>query len=263
MRAGVPDLTGRTLLAVFAHPDDESIACGGLLALCAQLGARVVLLCATRGDHGGGTLDEDVKAALRTLRTTELAAAADVLGIAEVHYLNYRDAYLQGTNWDLISADIEAVIVRERPDVVVTFAEDGLYWHPDHIVVHHATTDAVERLGTAGPALYYVTMPKGAIRTLVDTLRPRLPEGEASRVLGVTDADAFGVLAKPPTLVVDVGRVAARKLAALRCHRSQADGPLLVMRDDEAPALLGIEHYRRAAVGAAGEAFLDALAALG
>ncbi len=263
MRSGAPDLTGRTLLAVFAHPDDESIACGGLLTLCAEQGARVILLCATRGDHGGGTLDPDITSALRALRTTELAAAAAVLGIADVQFLDYRDAYLQATNWDLISADIEAVIVRERPDVVVTFGEDGLYWHPDHIVVHHATTDAVERIGPSGPALYYVTMPKGAIRTLVDTLRPRLADGDVPQVLGVTDADAFGVLAKPPTLVVDVGRVAARKLAALRCHRSQADGPLLVMRDDEAAALLGIEHFRRAPVGAEGDSFLDRLAAIG
>src|SRR6476469_6717278 len=86
----MPSFTGRSLLAVFAHPDDESIACGGLLALCADRGARVALICATHGENRGGVRDE----VWYEQRAGELAEAARVLGIADVVLLDYRDGFL-------------------------------------------------------------------------------------------------------------------------------------------------------------------------
>ena len=77
------DLHGRSLLAVFAHPDDESLACGGLLAWCAHLGADVSLLCMTHGEHGPG--GEDV----RRTRRRELEAAARALGLRAVTLLDH------------------------------------------------------------------------------------------------------------------------------------------------------------------------------
>ena len=271
------DLRGRSLLGVFAHPDDESIACGGLLAWCADLGADVSLVCMTRGEHsrGAGEAGET--------RSRELDAAARALGIGAVQLLDHEDGMLPWLAAGPLRSDIEDAIRARRPEVVITFDADGLYWHPDHIAVHELTTAAVLGLGDAAPTLYYVTMPPGSMRAIVDhtagSLRRRIgneaaPDGTADRgqpgetaasgpptsILGVADPDAFGSAAPAPTLVVDAGAFATRKLAALTCHASQFQGSALAcVAERDAPRLLGIEHYRRAAAGAAGRTFLDDL----
>jgi N-acetyl-1-D-myo-inositol-2-amino-2-deoxy-alpha-D-glucopyranoside deacetylase len=251
-------LQGQSLLAVFAHPDDESLACGGLLAWCAELGARVSILCATRGEMGPGT-DGD----LSLIRTTELEAAARALGVSDVLVLDYEDGMLPWTEPTRLEADIRDATIRSSPDVVITFAEDGLYWHPDHIAIHERTTAAVAALGDAAPALYYVTMGPGRMRAVIDTVTARIPPGRAPySILGVPDADAFGAAIAPPTLAIDVRAWAVRKLAALRCHRTQLAGDALdLLSNEEARRLLGVEYFRRAHVGSRGHVFIERLAA--
>src|SRR5262245_31736273 len=156
-------LQGRSLLAVFAHPDDESLACGGLLAWCAELGARVSILCATRGEMGRGSSGD-----LPLVRTNELTAAARALGISDVVMLDYKDGMLPWAEPASLEADIRDATIRFRPDVVITFGEDGLYWHPDHIAIHERTTAALAALGDTAPALYYVTMASGRMRAVID-----------------------------------------------------------------------------------------------
>lgn len=243
------DLVGRSLVAVFAHPDDESLACGGLLAWCAERGVRVTLVCATRGE-GRGAGD---------IRVRELEGAAKVLGAAEVVVLDREDGMLPWVDAAKLEADIREVIQSRRADIVITFGEDGLYWHPDHIAVHERTAAAVASLGPQGPALYYVTMPPGRMRAVVEAVAARRPDSRSPlSILGIADADAFGALAQEPTLVVESGPFALRKLAAIRCHRSQvADEPLDMLSDEDAVRLLGTEHYRRASVGSTGEAFIE------
>src|SRR5437868_15019828 len=92
---GRPPGPPATLLAVFAHPDDESYLCGGTLARYAAAGVRVVLVCATRGE-AGEIADPAVATAdtLPAAREVELRVAADLLGIAEVHLPDYRDGAL-------------------------------------------------------------------------------------------------------------------------------------------------------------------------
>ena len=161
-----------------------------------------------------------------------------------------------------LERDIRSAIAGAAPDVVVTFGEDGLYWHPDHIAVYEATRAAVAALGTGAPALYYVTMPPGQMRGGARQPRPRACTPSSRRdLLGIDDADAFGAAAQPPTLVLDTGAFAVRKLAALRCHRTQvAGGPFDQLSAAEAEALLGVEHYRRADVGSQAPAFIERLA---
>jgi len=252
------NLSGRSLLAVFAHPDDESIACGGLLARCAELGARVSLICVTHGENRTGIPDED----LSRVRAGELAAAARELGIAEVVLLDYPDGFLPWIDARELETRLASEIRRIAPDVVVTFGHDGLYWHPDHIAVHERTTAAVASLVETAPALFYVTMPQGLVRTMVNEyLEPGGSEAPPP-VLGVGNPDAFGVHANAPTLVIDVGAAAVRKLAALKCHRTQLapGGAIGRLSEQDAPRLLGIEHFHRAPVGAPGEAFIERLA---
>lgn len=251
--------SGRRLLAVFAHPDDESIACGGLLARCAELGARVSLICVTHGENQTGTPDPE----LGRLRARELADAARVLGVEDVVLLDYPDGYLPWVDAPELEARLEAELRRLHPDVVITFGVDGLYWHPDHIAVCERTTAAVRAFEPAAPALYYVTMPPGAMRTIVDEYVRTLTETPhpLPAVLGVSNPDAFGAVAEPPTLVIDVGAAAVKKLEALRCHRTQMDGGVFAhIADGDAPRLLGIEHFHRAPAGATGDAFIEQLA---
>jgi LmbE family N-acetylglucosaminyl deacetylase len=256
------------LLAVFAHPDDESLACGGLLAWCAALGVRVSLLCLTHGEDGQSD-DTGPPAGTPPVRATELRDAASVLGIRDkaVTILDHADGMLPWVEAGLLEADIRAIIRTTAPDVVITFGEDGLYWHPDHIAVHERTTAAVAALHDDAPALYYVTMPAGAMRAVVihaADVTTRLDPNAAPphAILGVADADAFGALAAAPTLVVETGDFATRKLRALSCHRSQfRDCALALVGEKEAPRLLGTEHYRRSDVGAQGATFVDRFAA--
>lgn len=271
------DLHGRSLLAVFAHPDDESIACGGLLAWCAHLGADVSLLCMTRGEHGQGAGN------IGGTRSRELEAAAQTLGIRTVTLLQHADGMLPWLAAGPLRSEIEQAIRARRPEVVITFDADGLYWHPDHIAVHELTTAAVEALGIGAPALYYVTMPPGSMRAAADhaanvvrhtsryapastgDIAGAAPRDHTDRlpptsILGVADPDAFGSAAPEATLVVDTGDFAVRKLAALACHASQfTDSALSLLSERDAPRLLGVEHYRRAAAGASGRTFLDEL----
>jgi LmbE family N-acetylglucosaminyl deacetylase len=183
--------------------------------------------------------------------------------VTDLVLLDYEDGMLSWTETARLEADIRRTIVRLRPDVVITFGEDGLYGHPDHIAIHERTTAAVAALGENGPALYYVTMPRGRMREVVRhvavTLAERGIQGAApQKILGIGDADAFGALAPPPTLVVEVGRFAATKLAAIKCHRTQLeDDALALVAARDAAHLLGTEQFHRADVGSRGDAFIE------
>ncbi len=255
------DGAGGALLAVFAHPDDESLACGGLLACCADRGVRVTLLCVTHGEHGS-TPDGEPRERLAARRQREIEAAAAVLGAAEVRMLDYEDGYLPWVDAVRLESDIARAVADTAADVVITFDEDGLYWHPDHIALHERTTAAVAALGDAGPVLYYATMPPGRMRAVQQTVAARHPQRPGPHhILGVADADAFGAEAPAPSLVLDVRLFAPRKLAALQCHVSQvAGGALEVLCTRDAAELLGVEHLRRALVGSQGATFIDGFA---
>jgi LmbE family N-acetylglucosaminyl deacetylase len=240
---------------VFAHPDDESLACGGLLARCAALGVRVTLVCATSGEWGS-----DSAVSIGAERARELQDAARVLGIHEVIMLAREDGMLPWVDPVALEAEIGDAIRSRHPDVVITFAEDGLYWHPDHIAIHERTTAAVSALGGDAPALYYVTMPPGCMREVMDAAEARAGAEMPRRIFGIPDADAFGTLAAAPTLVTDCGEFAVRKLAAIRCHRSQLrDDAFDLLSEDDARRLLAIEHFRRAPVGGQRDVFLEHL----
>ena len=281
---------GKQLLAVFAHPADESLAAGGLLSWCAALGARVTLLCATRGENGGrhsqrregaaGVETPEVRDTLGICREHELHAAARALGAHDVLLLRHEDGMLPWVDPATLEAEIVEAVRVHRADVVVTFDTDGLYWHPDHIAIHERTTSAIMAISgggsqsradetdaphdiaeSAGPALYYVTIPPGAMRNVVDyaSRGPAVPD-TATHILGIQNPDAFGAEAPSPTLIVDTGQYAVQKLRALRCHRSQMRGCALeALSEQDAPRFLGVEHYRRAPIGGPALPFIEHL----
>jgi N-acetyl-1-D-myo-inositol-2-amino-2-deoxy-alpha-D-glucopyranoside deacetylase len=254
-------LTGKTILCVFAHPDDESLACGGTLARAADAGARVILFCASRGEAGSVSdtalvPDGDLGAA----RTRELSEAAGLLGIAEVIVMNHPDGELRWNDAADMERELGQALQRYRPDAVITFGEDGLYWHDDHVGIHEHTVAAVAALGAAAPPLYYVTLPPETMPAVVEAARAR--SGAASRpsLWGIS-ADVFGYKAAPPTIVVDVSAWAPRKLAALRAHRTQVGlaSPFTWIDDNDARRLLGVEHFHRAPLASTGGDVLETL----
>lgn len=253
-------VAGHTILAVFAHPDDESLSCGGTLARLSDLGARVVLVSASRGERGshtGPARDE----ALGFARVLELGQAAVALGVAEVIVLDHPDGDLRWAEVTALHAELLMLLRHHQPSAVITFGEDGLYWHPDHVAIHERTTTAVRSLGVDAPPLYYVTMRPGMMHNIVAAARDKgwtpPPKGFWSLV-----PEAFGIHAEPSTIVVDVGTWVPRKLVALRCYRSQlGDGdPFSRLDERDAREWLGTEHFHRAvATGRPGPLF-DSLA---
>jgi len=133
------------LLAVLAHPDDESLGFGGTLAKYAAEGIETYLVTATRGERGRfGVLGKGGDPAeVGRVREAELRAAAAVLGIREVSLLNYPDGGVDQIEAATAIRAIVAHIRRIRPDVVVTFGPDGAYGHPDHIAISQFATAAI------------------------------------------------------------------------------------------------------------------------
>lgn len=133
------------LMCVLAHPDDESLATGGILARYAAEGAHTSLLMATRGERGwfGNPAEYPGPQALGRIREAELRAACQLLGLSELAFLGYRDGELGQADLGEALCRVVSQIRRVQPDVLVTFDPNGMYGHPDHIAVSQLATTAV------------------------------------------------------------------------------------------------------------------------
>lgn len=162
-----------SMLAIFAHPDDESLGIGGLFARYADEGVNTFLITATRGQRGwiGDSDQNPGPDALGALREQELHAAADQLGIREVILLDYMDGELDQADPQRIIPELVAHIRRIRPQVVVTFDPFGAYGHPDHIAISQFSMAAVVAAATTAytseqeqpyqvPKFYYCVDPE-------------------------------------------------------------------------------------------------------
>jgi LmbE family N-acetylglucosaminyl deacetylase len=233
------------VLAVFAHPDDESLLAGGALAACAAAGRRVASVSMTRGERGPTELPELVgREALGEARAAELLAAADALGASSAVCLEYPDGELADADEGQVGPTLARLLERERPELVISFSEEGLYWHPDHLAASRFLETALELLGPGAPAwLYGATWPDGHARRLVSTMRAR---GLPADLWGI-EPDAFGAPTDSITTSLDVRPFLPAKLAALRAYASQI-GPshlLSGLPDDLAEEFLGREYFVR------------------
>lgn len=138
------------LLAILAHPDDETLGLGGTLARCADEGIETFLVTATRGQAGRykelkrGEPGHPGPEKLGEIREQELHAAARVLGVREVALLDYMDGQLDEADPVRVASEIAAHVRRVKPQVVVTFAQDGGYGHPDHIAICQLAAAALQ-----------------------------------------------------------------------------------------------------------------------
>jgi LmbE family N-acetylglucosaminyl deacetylase len=250
----------KTLVSFHAHPDDEAIATGGAIARAAKEGWRVVLVVATRGDHGevaDGFLYPGETLAER--REKETARSAEILGIQRVEFLDYVDSGMAGTPENdapgsFWSADIDeaaerlARILREEDAEILTiYDERGVYDHPDHIQVHRVGIRAAELAQT--PRVYEATVNMDAIR---EVMRDRLEEARAAGIdppgdIGEPDDFDLGVPASRVTTTVDVREFADLKRTALAAHASQVDDTsfFLAMPVDAFRDVFGVEWFIR------------------
>jgi LmbE family N-acetylglucosaminyl deacetylase len=132
-------MSGRTLLGVWAHPDDEAYMSAGLMAEFRRRGDRVVIVSATLGEHGTSDPMSWPPSRLAARRHAELRNSLAVLDIDEIRLLGYEDGdcrHHDGTK------TIARHIAEVRPDLIVTFGPDGLTGHPDHRAVSRWATDA-------------------------------------------------------------------------------------------------------------------------
>jgi LmbE family N-acetylglucosaminyl deacetylase len=232
------------VLAIFAHPDDESLLAGGALAASAAAGHRVAIVSMTRGERGPSeNPDSGRPSSLAAVREAELLAAADALGASSAECLAFPDGELADADERQAVHALAALLERERPEAVISFSEEGLYWHPDHLAVSRFLIAAVELLGEdAAPTwLYGATWPEGHAGRLVSLARAR---GLAADLWGIVP-DAFGAPAESITTVLDVRPFLPAKLVALRCYASQI-GPshlLSALPDDLAEEFLGREYF--------------------
>jgi LmbE family N-acetylglucosaminyl deacetylase len=238
----------KRLLVVFAHPDDESFGPGGTLALYAQRGVEIHLICMTRGE--AGKIPQELAQSYETvaqLREAELRCAAAQLGLTKIHFLDYRDSGMAGTPDNqhpnaLAAAPLEDVAVKIthyirliQPHVVLTHDPRGGYLHPDHIATHNATVQAFFAAGDQRhlrndlPAyspnkLYFTTYPMKFLRMIVRLL-PIV--GIDPRRFGKNhDIDLLELVKVefPVHTRINVRSVMEIKERASACHASQLDG---------------------------------------
>lgn len=239
-----------TLLAVLAHPDDETFGMGGTLALHARRGDNVYLVCATRGEVG--TVDPEHMRNFKSiaeLREAELRCASEHLGLKEVFFLGYRDSGMPGTpdnqhpdaqvahSVDEVAGKVVKYIRELKPDAVLTFDPIGGYRHPDHIHIHQATVLAFERADdpsfhpeSGAPfkprALYFQVFPRQFLR-MASRLMP-LVGIDPSRFGRNKDVDLKALVDVdfPVHVRVDTRSVSDVAQAAALCHASQGGGQM-------------------------------------
>ncbi len=244
-----------TLVTFHAHPDDEAIATGGTMARAAAAGHRVVLVTATAGDRG--EVAEGFLAPGETLaqrRTAELAAAGEILGVARIEVLGYRDSGMMGTPanddpecfWqadvDEAAARLAAILTEESADVLTIYDDHGNYGHPDHIQVHRVGVRAAELAGV--PRVYEATVNRDEIVRLFN-------EAVERGLLELPDIEGvgreMGLPASELTTAVDVFPQLDIKRAAMAAHASQIGEQsfFLAMPLDAFAAAFATEWYRR------------------
>lgn len=221
-----------TLVTFHAHPDDEAIACAGTMSRAAAEGHRVVLVVATRGEHG--EVAEGVLAPAESLadrRTVETQEAARIVGAARVAFLGYEDSGMVGTPENeapasFWQADVEeaaarlaVILTEEGADVLTVYDDHGVYGHPDHIQVHRVGIRAAELAGT--PRVYESTVDREAVVALMARAAEAGAGFGADGELPELDIDELGSPGHTITTRVDVTGYLDQKRRAMAAHASQ------------------------------------------
>ena len=273
----------RRLLLVHAHPDDETINNGATMARYVAEGAQVTLVTCTRGEEGEVLVPElvhlgaDQDDSLGTYRETELAEAMAALGVTDYRFLGEpgefrdsgmaydernrvvaRDTIRPDTFWAtdlLVSTNRLVAIIREvRPQVLITYDENGAYGHPDHVQAHRVATYAHALAGIPSyrldlgepwqvPKVYWNTTPRSSMERWVEASKEL--DFDFFKVESVDDIP-FVVADELVTTEIDGREQLEQKMAAMRAHATQiaVDGPFFALSNHIGWEGWGVEHYR-------------------
>jgi LmbE family N-acetylglucosaminyl deacetylase len=263
------DLAGLSVLAVFAHPDDEGFGCGGTLAMLVARGAQVTLVCSTNGDVG--EISDPILATPETLaqvRQAELRRAMVLTGIEDLRFLGYRDSGMAGAadnhhpdslhqaEPDRVVAQLAGIIREVRPEAVITHDPTGGYGHPDHIAVHQHVSRAFSLAGDpAVPGqghppwkprlLYYVCFPRSNFRRMWQ----QMLDASITPPFASLEADSIGSPDEEVTTTLDVSDYVDVKIASLECHRTQINpkGPFSQLPPGFMREIMSTEYFTLAA----------------
>src|SRR5271156_6105974 len=248
-----------TLMAVHAHPDDEAIGTGGILARYADEGGRVGLVTCTNGELGdapGGLKPEDPahdESIVVPLRRQELEASCRALGVTDLELLGYHDSGMEGwpqndapdsfwrTPVAVAGGRLAALMRTFEPQVVVTYDENGFYGHPDHVQANRVTHAAIAECGIPAK-LYYTAMARSRLqgfRDLMVEAGMELPEE-------VQENPDFGTPDELVTTTIDCRDFTAQKYASLAAHASQSDNIFFLKMGEELfGSIMGAESFVR------------------
>ncbi|HEV2451605.1 MAG TPA: PIG-L family deacetylase [Streptosporangiaceae bacterium] len=246
-----------TIVTFHAHPDDECIACGGVMRKAFEAGHRVVLVVATRGEHGEvpeGVLTDEEQLWQRRVAETEASAA--ILGAARLEFLGYTDSGMMGTPandrpgsfWTApvpeAAQRLATILDEERADVLTCYDKNGGYGHPDHIQVHRVGVVAARLAGT--PRVYQSTINRDQVRRGVGELAGQAGETGAD-LPDISDIEEFGTPEAEITAAVDITPYLEYKRQAMRAHGSQISEQsfFLAMPDEAFRYAFGTEWFIR------------------
>jgi LmbE family N-acetylglucosaminyl deacetylase len=252
-----------TLMAVHAHPDDEATGTGGVLARYAAEGMQTVLVTCTDGRCGDapggikpGEPGHDPEAVV-ALRRAELEASCAVLGVSHLEVLGYPDSGMMGWPQNDAPGSFWTTPVTEaaerlaklmqhyRPDVVVTYDENGFYGHPDHIQANRITMAAVAASGIAAK-VYWTTIPQEKLEEFGRTMRELGADWDEPDPSAEDAPPPMGLPSAQITTWVDATKFAGQKFDALAAHVSQADNAFFLrMGREKFAELMGVETFVR------------------
>ncbi|MER5998931.1 N-acetyl-1-D-myo-inositol-2-amino-2-deoxy-alpha-D-glucopyranoside deacetylase [Nonomuraea angiospora] len=275
-------MTDRRLLLVHAHPDDESIGTGATMAKYAAQGAHVTLVTCTLGEEGEvipadlAHLAADQDDALGPYRIDELAAACRALGVEDHRFLGapgrWRDSGMMGVasndhpkafwraDLDEAAGELVKVIREVRPQVLVTYDDNGFYGHPDHIQAHRVSRRAFELaakpdFGEGEPwqiaKFYHTALARSVMRRTTEALRG----SDVGFLVEDVEDMPFGNADEDVTTEIDARPWIGAKMEAMRAHATQivVDEPWFALSNNIGQEVLGVEHYRLA-IGVPGPA---------
>jgi N-acetyl-1-D-myo-inositol-2-amino-2-deoxy-alpha-D-glucopyranoside deacetylase len=255
------------LLAVFAHPDDETFSAAGVMAAAVERGVPVTVISATRGEAGESSiagLNDPER--LGVVRERELREAMRQIGVSDVRLLGYRDSGMAGSPSaedphafvrapvETVAASLASDIRTLRPHVILTFGAEGLYGHPDHLHMHQIALRAIEIAADPShkgrdasepwqtPALYFAAFPREDMLAVFD--RPNSP----LRSLSAEDRANVGTPRSQITHKISITPWAESKRAAIASHRTQTaeGGPLAGVPAEVREWQLAYEYFVRA-----------------
>lgn len=242
------------LMCILSHPDDESLGMGGTLAKYAAEGVETYIVMATRGEKGWYLNPADYPGpdGLGKMREAELRAAAQILGVCRVDFLDYEDGLLDQADVHEASRKIAQLIQQVRPQVIATFGPDGDYGHPDHIAISQLTAAAIVHAASASildapphtvSKLYYLANPPEFVKTIERLFGDQVGIEVDGLTRRINHWPAWAI-----TTRIDVLPYLEVCLQAIRCHQTQLPslGDIGRFSDDDWAGVVGEGFYYRA-----------------